>query len=76
MIIDTDWDSLVWAATDRGRAARIAAAWNEHLPDPYLPGVQRSVELAVAAAAESLPGRLPTRGGDRGDAGEPREGGF
>ena len=37
VIIDTDWDSLVWAATDRGRAARIAAAWNEHLPDPYLP---------------------------------------
>ena len=37
VIIDTDWDSLVWAATDRHRAARIAAAWNEHLPDPYLP---------------------------------------
>ena len=25
-IIDTDWDSLVWAATDRRRATRIAAA--------------------------------------------------
>jgi arsenite methyltransferase len=37
VIIDTDWDSLLWAATDRCRAARIAAAWNEHLPDPYLP---------------------------------------
>ena len=37
VIIDTDWDSLVWAAMDRRRAARIAAAWNEHLPDPYLP---------------------------------------
>jgi hypothetical protein len=37
VIIDTDWDTLVWAATDRRRAARIAAAWNEHLPDPYLP---------------------------------------
>jgi SAM-dependent methyltransferase len=37
VIVDTDWDSLVWAATDRRRAARIAAAWNEHLPDPYLP---------------------------------------
>jgi arsenite methyltransferase len=36
VIIDTDWDSLVWAATDRRRAARIAAAWNEHLPDPQL----------------------------------------
>jgi arsenite methyltransferase len=37
VIIDTDWDSLVWAAKDRRRAARIAAAWNEHLPDAYLP---------------------------------------
>jgi len=37
VIVDTDWDSLVWAGTDRRRAARIASAWNEHLPDPYLP---------------------------------------
>ena len=37
VIIDTDWDSLVWAAMDRRRAARIAAAWNERLPDPYPP---------------------------------------
>jgi ubiquinone/menaquinone biosynthesis C-methylase UbiE len=37
VIIDTDWDSLVWEATDRRRAARIATAWNEHLPNPYLP---------------------------------------
>ena len=37
VIIDTDWDSLVWAARDPSRATRIAAAWNEHLPDPYLP---------------------------------------
>ena len=37
VLIDTDWDSLVWAATDRDLAARIAAAWDEHLPDPHLP---------------------------------------
>ena len=37
VLIDTDFDSLVWAATDRDLAARIAAAWNEHLPDPHLP---------------------------------------
>jgi arsenite methyltransferase len=47
VIIDTDWDSLVWAATDRRRAARIAAAWNEHLPDPYLP---RSLAPRLRAA--------------------------
>jgi len=47
VIIDTDWDSLVWAARDRGRAARVAAAWNEHLPDPYLP---RSLAPRLRAA--------------------------
>ena len=47
MIIDTDWDSLVWAATDRRSLARIAAAWNEHLPDPYLP---RSLAPRLRAA--------------------------
>jgi arsenite methyltransferase len=47
VIIDTDWDSLVWEATDRRRAGRIAAAWNEHLPDPYLP---RSLAPRLRAA--------------------------
>jgi arsenite methyltransferase len=47
VIIDTDWDSLVWAARDRCRAARIAGAWNEHLPDPYLP---RSLAPRLRAA--------------------------
>ena len=39
-------------------------------------GVEGAVELAVAAAAEPMPGGLSARGGDRGDAGESREGGF
>jgi arsenite methyltransferase len=50
VIVDTDWDSLVWAATDRGRAARVAAAWNEHLPDPYLP---RSVATSSPAPSKA-----------------------
>ena len=37
VLVDTDFDSLVWAARDRDLAARIAAAWDEHLPDPHLP---------------------------------------
>jgi ubiquinone/menaquinone biosynthesis C-methylase UbiE len=37
VIIDTDWDSLVWAASDTHRAAQVAAAWDEHLADPHLP---------------------------------------
>jgi len=47
VIIDTDWDSLVWEATDRGRAARIAAAWNDHVTDPYFP---RSLAPRLSAA--------------------------
>ena len=39
-------------------------------------GVQRTVELAVAAAAEPVPDRLPAGGGERCDAGEACEGGL
>ena len=39
-------------------------------------GVQRTVELAVAAAAEPVPDRLTTGGGKRCDAGEASERGF
>ncbi len=37
LILDTDWDSLVWHSTDPARMRRILAAWDEHLADPYLP---------------------------------------
>lgn len=37
LILDTDWDSMVWHTEDRARMDRILAAWNEHLVDPYLP---------------------------------------
>ena len=37
LVLDTDWDSLVWHSSDEERMARVCAAWNEHLADPYLP---------------------------------------
>jgi len=37
LILDTDWDSVVWQACDRARMRRILAAWNERFADPYLP---------------------------------------
>lgn len=37
LILDTDWDSIVWHATDRGRMDRVLDAWSEHLVDPHLP---------------------------------------
>jgi hypothetical protein len=39
-------------------------------------GVERAVELAVAAAAEPVPDRLTARGWQGCDAGEAREGGL
>ena len=37
LILDTDWDSLVWHSSDPARMRRVLAAWDEHLADPYLP---------------------------------------
>jgi ubiquinone/menaquinone biosynthesis C-methylase UbiE len=37
LVLDTDWDSVVWHAADRQRHRRIMAAWEEHLVHPHLP---------------------------------------
>lgn len=37
LILDTDWDSIVWHSADSLRMKKILAAWDEHLVDPYLP---------------------------------------
>ena len=37
LILDTDWDSIVWHSSDPARMRRVLAAWDEHLADPYLP---------------------------------------
>lgn len=37
LILDTDWDSLVWHSSDRERMARVLCAWDDHLADPHLP---------------------------------------
>jgi SAM-dependent methyltransferase len=37
LIVDTDWDSVVWASADDGRMRRVLTAWDEHLADPHLP---------------------------------------
>jgi SAM-dependent methyltransferase len=37
VIVDTDWDSIVWHSPDRTRMERILSAWGEHLVDPHLP---------------------------------------
>lgn len=37
LVLDTDWDSIVWHSGDPARMQRILQAWDEHLVDPYLP---------------------------------------
>jgi ubiquinone/menaquinone biosynthesis C-methylase UbiE len=37
VLLDTDWDSVVWHTRDRDRMTRVLAAWEGHLADPRLP---------------------------------------
>lgn len=37
LVLDTDWDSVVWHTADRALHRRIMAVWDEHLVDPHLP---------------------------------------
>ncbi len=39
VILDTDWDSVVWHCTDRELMRKVMTAWDEHLADPYLPRI-------------------------------------
>ena len=55
LVLDTDWDSIVWHSHDRDRMERVLAAWNQHLADPYLPrrlpSLMRAAGLDLAHAA-------------------------
>ena len=37
LVLDTDWDSIVWASSNTDRMRRVLGAWDEHLVDPHLP---------------------------------------
>jgi arsenite methyltransferase len=37
LVLDTDWDSIVWHSTDPDRTRRILLTWDQHLADPFLP---------------------------------------
>ena len=37
LVLDTDWDSIVWHSSDPDRMRRVLEAWDEHLTDPHLP---------------------------------------
>ena len=47
LVLDTDWDSIVWRCGDDALMRRVLAAWDQHLVDPYLPRTLKgSLELA------------------------------
>ena len=47
LILDTDWDSIVWHSNDERRMDRVLAIWEQHLADPHLPRtLRRGLELA------------------------------
>jgi arsenite methyltransferase len=52
LVLDTDWDSVVWHAADRDRHRRVMAAWEEHLVHLHLPctlpGLLRRAGFRVA----------------------------
>jgi ubiquinone/menaquinone biosynthesis C-methylase UbiE len=37
VIVDTDWDSIVWHSPDRARMSRVLSAWEQHAADSFLP---------------------------------------
>lgn len=47
LLLDTDWDSIVWHSGDAERMRRVLAAFDEHLADPYLP---RTLGASLRAA--------------------------
>ena len=55
LVLDTDWDSIVWHSGDRERMERVLDVWNDHLADPYLPrrlpGLLRAAGLELTQSA-------------------------
>lgn len=37
LVLDTDWDSIVWHSTDPDRMRRILLTYEQHVADPFLP---------------------------------------
>jgi arsenite methyltransferase len=58
LVLDTDWDSIVWRSSDRERMRRVLAAWDEHLADPHLPA-RLSGLLAHAGFTVTLRTTIP-----------------
>lgn len=58
LVLDTDWDSIVWHSHDEQRMDRVLAAWEQHLVDPHLPRTLRG-SLTAAGFDAAPPWVLP-----------------
>jgi arsenite methyltransferase len=58
LILDTDWDSVVWHCGDPVRMNRVLDAWEDHLADPRLPRTLRA-SLDAAGFRTETPAVLP-----------------
>jgi ubiquinone/menaquinone biosynthesis C-methylase UbiE len=47
LIVDTDWESAVWASQDDVRMRKVIDTWNTHIPHPQLP---RDLKLRMKQA--------------------------
>ena len=47
LLVDTDWESAVWASRDDARMRQVLETWNQHIPWPQLP---RSLMQALQQA--------------------------
>jgi arsenite methyltransferase len=56
LIVDTDWDGLVWRSGDPARMAKVLAAWETHCTDPRLPRTLGSRLRAAGFALEGVSG--------------------
>jgi arsenite methyltransferase len=66
LVLDTDWDSIVWRSGDRGRMRRVLDVWDEHLVDPHLPTRLRGLltDAGFAIAQRTTIPILNTRYGE------------
>jgi SAM-dependent methyltransferase len=58
LILDTDWDSIVWRNSDHERMRCVLSVWDEHLADPYLPRTLRA-SLISAGLKPAPPEVIP-----------------
>jgi len=66
LVLDTDWDSIVWRSSDGERMRRVLAVWDEHLADPHLPARLRGLlaDAGFTIAKRTVIPILNTRSGE------------